>query len=198
MFAKLNIECPKINFNENKLGQCLETKDRNNINQENLDDELKLIINRATENGVGSIEYFNYDFDRIQFLKLLPDVLHNNNLDAFVLQVAKAKKYVNPHRDDTRKTAINFYIKTNGERTVFYKNPKKEFYAHGNYLYDLEWVEECDFFIAKDFEVYILDVNEIHGVMDCKGENNLRIAVSFGTTLSYNEVYNILKNNNLI
>lgn len=198
MFAKLNIECPKIEINENIFGKSFETKDSQNMSFKNLDDESKILLKKAIENGVGGIKYSELTLYKNIFESLVPKCLYNDNTDAFVLQVIRAKSYVTPHRDDTRKTAINFYLKTNNERTVFYKNPKKEIFADGNYLYDLSWVEECDSFIAKDFDVYVLNVNKIHSVLNCKGEDNLRISVSFGTTLPYEEVYTILKNNNLI
>lgn len=198
MYAKLNIRSPNILIDESKFGVVNETKNNNNYSKMDLDIEIQKSIERAIERGVGGIDYREYEFDKSIFYKLIPESIHKNDLNKLVLQIVKAKKYISPHKDDTRKTVINFYLKTNKERTVFYKNPKKEVFLDGNYLYDLDWVEECDSFVAEDFDVYLLKVDEIHSVLECKGEDKLRIAISFGTTQSYDEVYKILENHNLI
>lgn len=74
-----------------------------------------------------------------------------------------------PHKDGVRLTAVNFYTKTNGERTVFYE------YKAGS-------IKEVDSFVAQDGDTYIMNVDEPHSVELCPGEARKFLTLAFITT----------------
>lgn len=101
---------------------------------------------------------------------------------------------VNPHTDDRRKTAINFYIKTSSGVTSFYE-PKitamlsKKRVAKVFNESDLTLTSS---FIANPGDIYLLNTQCIHGVSDVS--DNLRIACSIESfTMSYEDTREILK-----
>jgi len=104
---------------------------------------------------------------------------------------------VPPHTDTEIVTTINFYIQTEGCRTVFFnkkvadpKTFKLEQQTNGRIFYP-EDLEEVSSFVAKDNEVWVLDVTQIHSV---EGEFKLRKALTLGTFVhKYNDVLEMLK-----
>jgi hypothetical protein len=104
---------------------------------------------------------------------------------------------VPPHTDTEIVTTINFYIQTEGCRTVFYEKAvdeprvfKMEQQTNGR-IFHQEDVKEVSSFVAKDHEIWILDVTKIHSV---DGNFKLRKALTLGTFLhKYNDVLEILK-----
>jgi hypothetical protein len=102
-----------------------------------------------------------------------------------------------PHTDTEILTSINFYLQTEGCKTTFYKSkvniPKTlqvENQTNG-YIYFKDDLIELDSFVAKDFEIWVLDVSQIHGVT---GDFNLRKAITLGTFVhKYEEVVEMLK-----
>jgi hypothetical protein len=104
---------------------------------------------------------------------------------------------VPPHTDTEIVTSINFYIQTEGCKTTFYKTKvdepktfKMEQQTNGRIFYP-EDLEEVDSFVAKDYEIWVLDVSQIHGV---SGDFNLRKAITLGTFIhKYEDVIEMLK-----
>lgn len=104
---------------------------------------------------------------------------------------------VPPHTDTEILTSINFYIQTEGCRTVFFekqvddpKTFKLEQQTNGRIFYP-EDLKEVASFIAKDNEIWLLDVTQIHSV---EGNVNLRKAITLGTFKhKYNEVIKMLE-----
>jgi len=102
-----------------------------------------------------------------------------------------------PHTDTEIITSINFYLQTEGCRTVFYKpkvdaprTAQVENQTNGH-IYFEEDLEEVDSFVAKDFEVWALDVTQIHSV---QGDFKLRKAITLGTFVhKYKDVVEMLK-----
>lgn len=109
---------------------------------------------------------------------------------------------VPPHTDTEIITSINFYLQTEGCRTIFYQpkiqNPRTlqiKNQTNGHIFYEEDLVE-VDSFIAKDFEVWVLDVSQIHSV---KGNVTLRKAITLGTFQhKYEDVIEMLKENNVV
>ena len=115
--------------------------------------------------------------------KLL-SVIPTRYWDDFHLTVMTINRAIPPHTDTEIITTINFYIETGGARTVFYDpavdNPRTvqiENQTDG-YIYYLEDLKEVGSFIAKDLEVWCLDVKKIHAV---EGNVSLRKAITLGT-----------------
>jgi hypothetical protein len=115
----------------------------------------------------------------------------------FHLTVMTIDCIIPPHTDTEIITSINFYLQTEGCTTTFYK-PKVEKprtvqvkNQTNGHIYFEEDLIQVDSFVAKDFEVWLLDVSQIHGV---KGEFNLRKAITLGTFVhSYKNVIEMLK-----
>ena len=115
----------------------------------------------------------------------------------FHLTIMSIDCIIPPHTDTEIITSINFYLQTEGCTTTFYK-PKVEKprivqvkNQTNGHIYFEEDLIEVDSFVAKDFEVWLLDVSRIHGV---KGEFNLRKAITLGTFVhGYENVIEMLK-----
>lgn len=74
-----------------------------------------------------------------------------------------------PHFDDGPNTAINFYLRTNEERTVFYSRkhgaiPYRLTPAHIDNLYHKEDLVEQYSFAASTGDCYLLNVAEVHAI----------------------------------
>ena len=115
----------------------------------------------------------------------------------FHLTIMTIDCIIPPHTDTEIITSINFYLQTEGCRTVFYKPKNAELKTvqvknqTNGHIYFEEDLIEVDSFIAKDFEVWLLDVTKIHGV---QGDFNLRKALTLGTFVhKYEDVLNMLK-----
>ena len=118
----------------------------------------------------------------------------------FHLSVMTIDCEVPPHTDTEIVTSINFYLQTEGCKTTFYKvnvdNPKSVQIKNqtNGHIYFKEDLNEIGSFIAKDFEIWVLDVTQVHGV---QGNFNLRKAITLGTFIhNYNDTLNILRENN--
>jgi hypothetical protein len=115
----------------------------------------------------------------------------------FHLTIMTIDCIIPPHTDTEIITSINFYLQTEGCKTVFYKPKKAELKTvqvknqTNGHIYFEEDLIEVDSFIAKDFEIWLLDVTQIHGV---QGNFNLRKALTLGTFIhKYEDVLKMLK-----
>jgi hypothetical protein len=115
--------------------------------------------------------------------KLL-SVLPKRYWDDFHLTVMTINRPIPPHTDTEIITTINFYIETGGATTVFYESIVDEprmFQIENQtdgYIYYPEDLKQVGSFIAKDLEIWCLDVKKIHAV---EGNVSLRKAVTLGT-----------------
>jgi hypothetical protein len=90
-------------------------------------------------------------------------VLDMNPTDDEVVMLA-------PHVDGVRVTALNIYSNTHGERTCFY-----EYVAGGD-------IREVDSFVARDGDVWLMDVSNPHAVELKPGKRRRVLTISFITT----------------
>ena len=118
----------------------------------------------------------------------------------FHLTVMTIDCIIPPHTDTEIITSINFYLQTEGCTTTFYKTkvdtPKTAQVENqtDGHIYFEEDLEEVGSFVAKDYEVWLLDVSQIHGV---KGDFKLRKAITLGTFVhKYEDVIEMLKETN--
>jgi hypothetical protein len=115
----------------------------------------------------------------------------------FHLTVMTIDCIIPPHTDTEIITSINFYLQTEGCRTTFFKpkvnNPRTvqiKNQTNGCIYYEEDLVE-VDSFVAEDYDVWLLDVSQIHSV---KGDFKLRKALTLGTFVhKYEEVLEMLK-----
>jgi hypothetical protein len=115
----------------------------------------------------------------------------------FHLTIMTIDCIIPPHTDTEIITSINFYLQTEGCKTVFYKPKNNDLKTiqvknqTNGHIYFEEDLIEVDSFIAKDFEIWLLDVTQIHGV---QGNFNLRKALTLGTFIhKYEDVLKMLK-----
>lgn len=124
-------------------------------------------------------------------------VLPERYWNDFHLTIMTINTTIPPHTDTEIITTINFYIKTDNCKTVFFEpiveNPRTfqiENQTDG-YIFVEEDLREIDSFVAKDNEVWVLDVKKIHSV---EGTPTLRKAITLGTRIhNYDAVCEMLK-----
>jgi len=115
----------------------------------------------------------------------------------FHLTVMTIDCIIPPHTDTEIITSINFYLQTESCKTTFYKlktNSAKTIQVKNQtngHIYFEDDLIEVDSFVAKDYEVWLLDVSKIHGV---KGNFKMRKALTLGTFVhNYDDVFNMMK-----
>lgn len=118
----------------------------------------------------------------------------------FHMTVMTINCMIPPHTDTEIVTTINFYLQTEGCRTIFYDlktdNPNKFQIKNqtNGFIFDKKDLTEVDSFVAEDFDIWVLDVTKIHSVV---GDFNFRKAITLGTFVhKYEDVIEMLKENN--
>lgn len=144
-------------------------------------------------------------FKGIQYLNLnsllhsqIYSVLPERCRKDFFMSLMKVNHSIPPHTDSGINSTINFYIKTENCLTQFYKfkDEQPNTYQIDNqtngFIYQEDDLEKTESFIAKDNEVWLLDVTRPHAV---KPNNVLseRLAITLGTQYYYQDVCQILK-----
>jgi hypothetical protein len=77
---------------------------------------------------------------------------------------------VTPHRDKDISVSLNLYLETDNATTIYYKELNSDL-SHTNYkniqphISPLENLVEVNRFIAEPNDLYLLNVNEIHGIL---------------------------------
>ena len=128
----------------------------------------------------------------------------------FEMSIMTINSVLLPHIDSALKTTINFYIRTDNCRTVFYEakdnseiwdpgtiikksGQKTDEIAYVTNVYQLSDVNEIGSFIAKDNDAWLLDVSKIHNV-EPLGDFTLRKVITLRTNnYNYDEVYTMLQ-----
>jgi len=128
-------------------------------------------------------------------------ILPRRYWDDFHLTVMTINTRIPPHTDTEIKTTINFYIRTDNCRTVFYRAKTSEpttFQIENQtdgFIFEDSDLEAVDSFVAQPNETWVLDVKQIHSV-EPTGEV-LRTAVTVGTHVhEYAAVIEMLRETN--
>lgn len=135
------------------------------------------------------IRYYTIDENLIHHLKkrVLPDHLY----DKFdVLLMFISYDTILPHTDSDIKTVINYYIKTSDAVTHFWKlksdkedvNTLQITNQTDGAIYPYEKLEHIYQFQAKDNDLWLLNVKQIHSVSDA---NDTRLAYCFQSRIPY-------------
>jgi hypothetical protein len=152
-------------------------------------------------------------YSRNQFCKFLHYYFNNDNLlndfpfhlfketPTIRWQVVTGGKELPAHVDLLRKCAINLYINSNKETTIFYERKRQGVFLKekqnkyiSNELFVPEWVEPIGHFIANNLDMYILDTTIPHSVTMNDSESK-RIAITFSFyKMSFEEVIKCFKN----
>lgn len=137
------------------------------------------------------IRYFNVknDIQEYYLNNILPE---NLRLKFSVFLMVINYHEIPPHRDADVGTVINYYIKSSNATTYFWnlKQDNEEKYKNG-FIFQKKELNKIFDFTAKDNDLWILDVNQIHSVSKADNE---RMALCFQTELSYTEIVEEFKN----
>jgi hypothetical protein len=159
--------------------------------------ELQPRISYGTNNSefYDGILYKKVSVDNVdELLQIIPEDKREN----FRVLVMKINRKIPPHTDSYIKSTINFYIKTENCVTKFYEpkveSPKRRKISNQKegFIYEEKDLSEVESFVANPNEAWLLNVQTPHAVHPT-GNMKERIAIALGTTMSYEEVYQILK-----
>jgi hypothetical protein len=135
---------------------------------------------------------------RKQIYSYVPVEFHDCIID---VMVQEANDMV-PHIDQDFNTNVNFYFSTGSAKTVFYKpHDNVKTYQlpsqHGKgRSIDVNQVSEIARFIAEPRDIYILDVDSYHNVIEKNDED--RIVITLHSTKNYDEVVKLFSEYNLL
>ena len=124
--------------------------------------------------------------------KILSDDL-SGKFDMYLMFINYDNIY--PHTDSNIETVINYYIKTSNAITHFWKlkddNPKSLKISNqtDGCVYPIESLEHCFEFKAKDNDLWLLNIKEIHSVV---GSSDLRIAFCFQSKMIFEDILKLL------
>jgi hypothetical protein len=141
-----------------------------------------------------AISYFNVALPKLdEVMAVIPEKYRQS----FSMSVMKINQSIPAHTDSGIKTTINFYVKTPPCKTVFYKTPTKPttyqvLNQTNGVVFDDASLEERGFFIAKEGEVWVLDVTKPHAVEPLEDLEE-RVAITLATdTYYFDEVCSML------
>lgn len=137
------------------------------------------------------IRYYKVNREAENALKR--QILPSNLLNMFDMYLMLINyENILPHIDSDIETVINYYIKTSDATTHFWK--LKDTTTNTSFkisnqtdgcIYSMDNLEHIFEFNAKDGDIWMLNVKEIHSVV---GSNDLRIAFCFQSKLGFNEI----------
>lgn len=144
--------------------------------------------------GLGVRHKKVYSPDAEEFYGVIP----KRYWDDFYLSLMTINVAVLPHVDDDMTTTINFYLKTDNCRTVFYEKKSDnqsdliKIMQYVDSVYDFNNVREIGSFYASEYDAWLLNVGLIHTVIPL-GDFEIRKALALRTNkYSYSEVYDML------
>lgn len=138
------------------------------------------------------IRYYTLDQNLIHFLKT--KVLPVHLYDKFdILLMLISYDNILPHTDSDIRTVINYYVKTSDAVTHFWKlksddgqdNTIKINNQTDGAIYPYEDLDHLYEFKAKDNDLWVLNVKQIHSVSDSK---DTRLAYCFQSKIPYDVV----------
>jgi hypothetical protein len=199
LFAKLTLKAPLLDVppfeSPPSASKSAEAFTRNNVGN-----EIYEIAMRQVAAGAGRIDYIpirGLDPAWVGRLGLPPELMQGAGVE---WQVLRAAKYIPPHIDSGRKSAVNFYLRTHGETTNFHVDREgKAFFMEqmGNWFCLPEWVDTVGSFVARSGEAYLLDVSSFHSVTGLT-ENKERVMITVSLQQSFEEARAVLSSHGLI
>ncbi len=130
--------------------------------------DLRISFGKKVNDTFKGIWYSNVEFDnKDQIFNVIPE--HSRKY--FGISIMEVNTYIPPHTDSSILVTINFYIKTNGCTTQFFKfkdtnitKTQIENQTNG-FLFNPNDLDSTDRFVAQDNDVYLLDVSKPHSVI---------------------------------
>lgn len=140
------------------------------------------------------IRYYKINKEAEDFLK--KQILSNDLSGKFNMYLMLINyDDIYPHTDSDIETVINYYIKTSNAITHFWKlkdNNSKSLKISNQTdgsVYPIESLDHCFDFKAKDNDIWLLNVKEIHSVV---GSNDLRVAFCFQSKMIFEDILKLL------
>lgn len=137
------------------------------------------------------IRYYTLDKTAIHHLKskMLPKHLYDK-FEIFLMLISY--DHILPHIDNNIKTVINYYLKASDAITYFWKlksNNQEDIIQLNNQtdgcIYPYERLDYIYEFKAKDNDIWVLNVKQIHSV---SGTKDTRLAFCFQSKMPYTSV----------
>jgi len=104
---------------------------------------------------------------------------------------------VTPHRDKLNTVAMNLYLETDNATTIYYEEIIPDTTAS-----DIKYIKpasppienliEVGRFTAQPQDLYLLDVNEVHGILKTTDKPRSMISYRWKNMYSFNEIFNSL------
>jgi hypothetical protein len=135
------------------------------------------------DNEFKGIEYLGLDFDQSQIFSYLPERYRTD----FAIHLMRINKEIPPHTDTGILASLNFYIKTQDCKTLFYKkrveNPRTIQIKNqvDGFIFDEADLIKTESFIATDNDVFLLDVSQPHSVIPLSNFGE-RLAITLATS----------------
>jgi hypothetical protein len=104
-----------------------------------------------------------------------------------------------PHIHTIEECVINFYHKTNNEKTIFYDGDYKvvsdnvEDSGKGYYIVDEKKLKEVVSYTAKNGDVYLLNTKKAHSVIDTDSVDDTRVIIQVFLNIPHSEAYKLLQ-----
>jgi hypothetical protein len=159
----------------------------------------KNLYNHYDEVSNKKISFFELNENiRKQIYSYVPVEFHDCLVDVMVLETNN----MIPHIDQDFDTNVNFYFSTGSAKTVFYKphDDAKTYQVASQHVkgksIDINQVSEIARFVAEPGDIYILDVNSYHNVIEKNDED--RIVITLHSTKNYDEVIELFSKHNLL
>jgi hypothetical protein len=142
------------------------------------------------------LQYFNVDNKLHNLFNIIKEPFRN----LFHLTFLEINAgVIPPHTDNNIKVSINFYIETNNCETTFYslkdkncQGIKSANQTNGRF-YSLNDLNKEESFIAKNNDVYILNVTKPHGVISLENTGKNRTALCLQSPfLSFEKTLTVL------
>jgi hypothetical protein len=175
-FTKLNLIIPEID---------LDRKTKTLANHVKNEDTYHVVMNYVSSK------------DKEKFLNLIPEKLRKNYLNVMKSSIRELP----PHTHGVGGCVINFYCKTNGERTVCYEgdyvepvdDPSTFKEDSGYYIIDESRIKKVCSYTAYNGDVYLLNTRKAHAVIDTNNLDDSRIIIQIYLNVEYSEAYALLQ-----
>jgi hypothetical protein len=128
---------------------------------------------------------------------LLPQSLQNKKVSFYMSRVNfnGEVKEGPPHIHLLDSCVINFYLKTNGEETIFYEGKEVEVNDSTAYhrVLSLNHLQKAESFVAKDNEAWLLKTNQPHALVSKEKKGTRKMLQIYFDGADYDEIVRLLE-----
>ena len=146
----------------------------------------------------GIISYSDVDEINVELFNVIPEKYR----PAFSLSIMEILGAVPPHTDSDVKTVVNFYLESGDYRTIFFGGRTESYQVKNQTdgeVFERDGLVELGSFVAKNGDVYCLDVDSIHAVDALHEDAGNRTAICLSTeTYNFEQVCSMLHDSGYI